>query len=51
MMYFPDQKIAVAVQLNTSVPQNLGKPLGRVSAEMAEVIRAAQMASPAAARN
>lgn len=51
MMYFPEQKIAVAVQVNTSVPQNLGKPLGRVLAEMVEVIRAAQNASPAASRN
>src|SRR5688572_21944818 len=42
MMYFPEQKFAVAVQVNTSVPQNLGKPLGRVLAEMAEVIKAAQ---------
>lgn len=39
MMYFPDQKIAIAVQVNTSVPQNLGKPLGRVLAEMAEIIK------------
>jgi len=38
MMYFPDQKIAVAVQVNTSVGQSLGKPLGRVLTEMAQVI-------------
>ncbi|HEY0727520.1 MAG TPA: serine hydrolase domain-containing protein [Pyrinomonadaceae bacterium] len=40
MMYFPEQKIAVAVQVNTSVGRNLGKPLSRVLAEMMEVIKA-----------
>jgi len=39
MMYFPDQKIAVAVQVNTSVGRSLGKPLGRVLVEVAEVIK------------
>ena len=38
MMYFPDTKIAVAVQVNTSVGQNLGKPLGRVLVETADLI-------------
>ncbi len=38
MMYFPEQKIAVALQVNTSVPQDLGKPLGRVLVEMAEIV-------------
>jgi D-alanyl-D-alanine carboxypeptidase len=38
MMYFPDRKIAVAVQVNTSVPQNLGKPLGREVVDLAEVL-------------
>jgi D-alanyl-D-alanine carboxypeptidase len=38
MMYFPEQKIAVAAQVNTSVPQNLGKPLGRLLVEMAALI-------------
>jgi len=38
MMYFPDQKIAVAVQVNTSVGPNLGKPLGRVLVETADLI-------------
>jgi len=38
MMYFPEHKIAVAVQVNTSVFQNLGKPLGRVLVEAAETI-------------
>ena len=39
MMYFPDKKIAIAVQVNTSVPQDLGKPLGRVVVEIAEMIK------------
>jgi len=39
MMYFPEQKIAVAIQVNTSVPQDLGKPLGRVLVEMAELVK------------
>ena len=39
MMYFPDYKIAVAVQANTSVARSLGKPLSRVVVEMMEVIR------------
>lgn len=38
MMYFPDKKISVAVQVNTSVPQNLGKPLARVLVESFETI-------------
>ncbi len=38
MMYFPDSRIAVAVQVNTSAPQTLGKPLGRVLVEMAQII-------------
>lgn len=42
MMYFPEQEIAVAVQVNTSVPQDLGKPLGRVLPELAEVVKAAR---------
>ena len=41
MMYFPDHKIAVAVQVNTSVPQDLGKPLGRVAVEIAQVVMSA----------
>ncbi len=38
MMYFPDNKISIAVQVNSSVPKNLGKPLGRVLVESAEII-------------
>jgi D-alanyl-D-alanine carboxypeptidase len=37
MAYFPDQQIAVAVQVNTSVPQSLGRPLGAMVNELAEV--------------
>ena len=39
MMYFPEHKVAVAVQVNTSVGRSLGKPLGRVLVEMMEVIK------------
>lgn len=39
MMYFPDQKIAIAVQVNTSVPRDLGKPLSRVIWEALDVVR------------
>lgn len=37
-MYFPDKKIALAIQVNTSVPQNLGKPLARMLVELSEVV-------------
>ena len=40
MMYFPEHKVAVAVQVNTSVGRSLGKPLSRVLVEMMEVITA-----------
>ena len=40
MMYFPEQKIAVAVQVNTSVPQSLGRPLSRVLTGIAEAVLA-----------
>jgi D-alanyl-D-alanine carboxypeptidase len=39
MMYFPEQKISVAVQVNTSVGRNLGKPLGRLLTELAEMVK------------
>ena len=42
MMYFPEHKIAVAVQVNTSVFQNLGKPLGRILVETYEAITGKQ---------
>lgn len=39
MMYFPEKKIAVAVQVNTSAPQVFGgKPPGRLLAEIAEML-------------
>jgi D-alanyl-D-alanine carboxypeptidase len=38
MMYFPEYKVAIAVQANTSVGRSLGKPLGRVLVEAMEVI-------------
>ena len=40
MMYFPEHKVALAVQVNTSVGRSLGKPLGRVLVEMMDVIKA-----------
>jgi D-alanyl-D-alanine carboxypeptidase len=40
MMYFPEHKVALAVQVNTSVGRSLGKPLGRVLVEMMETIAA-----------
>ena len=38
MAYFPDQKIGVALQVNTSVGRSLGKPLSRMLVEVMEVI-------------
>ena len=38
MMYFPEHRIGLAVQVNTSAPQTLGKPLGRVLVEAMQVI-------------
>jgi D-alanyl-D-alanine carboxypeptidase len=38
MMYFPEHKAAVAVQVNTSVGRSLGKPLSRVLVEVMEII-------------
>ena len=42
MMYFPEHKIAVAVQVNTSVGRSLGKPLSRVLVEVMEVLSTAR---------
>ncbi len=40
MMYFPDQKIALAVQVNTSAPGVFGgKPPSRLLAEIAEIVK------------
>jgi D-alanyl-D-alanine carboxypeptidase len=39
MMYFPEHKVALAVQVNTSVGRSLGKPLSRVLIELMEVIK------------
>lgn len=38
MMYFPEHEVAIAVQVNTSVGRNLGKPLSRVLVEVMEII-------------
>lgn len=42
MMYFPEHKVAIAVQVNTSVGRSLGKPLSRVLVEMMELIVSAK---------
>ncbi|HEX7334088.1 MAG TPA: serine hydrolase domain-containing protein [Pyrinomonadaceae bacterium] len=39
MVYFPEHKVAVALQVNTSVPRNVGKPLNRMLIEVMEVIK------------
>ena len=43
MMYFPEQKIALAVQVNTSAPQSFGgKGPARLLAELAEIVARSQ---------
>lgn len=42
VMYFPEARVAISVQVNTSVPRATGKPLGRFITELAEVIRGEQ---------
>ncbi len=39
MMYFPEYKVAVAVQVNTSVGRSLGRPISRVLVEVMDVIK------------
>lgn len=44
MMYFPEHKFAIAIQVNTSVGQNLGgKGLARMIVEVAEVVKGKQL--------
>jgi D-alanyl-D-alanine carboxypeptidase len=38
MMYFPDHKVAIAVQVNTSVPRATGKALTRFISDFMEII-------------
>lgn len=38
MLYFPDAKLAIAMQVNTSVPRSTGKPLARFITELAEIV-------------
>jgi D-alanyl-D-alanine carboxypeptidase len=38
MIYFPEHKFAVAVQVNTSVPRATGKPLSRFIGDLAAII-------------
>jgi D-alanyl-D-alanine carboxypeptidase len=42
MMYFPDSKTAIAVQVNTSVPRATGKPLTRFIYDFVRIILAEQ---------
>lgn len=49
MMYFPESKIAIAVQVNSSVPRTTPKPLGRFITELAEVVKAGQTVTEDAA--
>jgi len=39
VMYFPEEKIAVAVQLNTSVFRSLHQPLGRILVDVDKMIK------------
>jgi D-alanyl-D-alanine carboxypeptidase len=41
MMYFPEHKFAVAVQINTSAPRDGGKPLSRFVSDLAAIIAGA----------
>lgn len=47
MMYFPDKKIALAMQVNTSVPRTTGKPLSRFLVELAEAMTGGNTAQAA----
>ena len=38
MIYFPDHKVAIAVQVNTSVPRAAGKPLSQFISDFLEII-------------
>ena len=42
MIYFPEEKIALAVQVNSSVPRDFGKSTGRVLIELADIIMTAE---------
>ena len=48
MIYFPELKTAIAVQVNTSAPRTTGKPLSRFITDFAEIIKqeAANAKSP-----
>ena len=38
VMYFPKEKVAIALQINSSVPRDIKRPLSRVILEMFEVV-------------
>ena len=39
LLYFPEHKLSIALQVNTSVPKALGKPLVRQLIELAELAK------------
>ncbi len=39
MMYFPETRIAVAVQVNTSVPRAVGRPLIQIVYDLAQIVK------------
>jgi hypothetical protein len=51
MMYFPEQKTALAVQFNTSAPRSTGKPPVRFLVELAEIIKSQNAQTKNAAGN
>jgi D-alanyl-D-alanine carboxypeptidase len=51
MMYFPEQKTALAVQFNTSAPRSTGKSPARFLVELAETIKAENAQTKNAAGN
>ncbi|MBD0326505.1 MAG: serine hydrolase [Pyrinomonadaceae bacterium] len=49
VMYFPQHRVAIAMQVNTSVPRATVKPLSRVLVELAETVVAEQARADEAA--
>jgi len=39
MMYFPELKTAIAVQINSSAPRSTGRPLSRFITEFAQIVK------------
>jgi D-alanyl-D-alanine carboxypeptidase len=49
VMYFPELKTAIAVQVNSSAPRSTGRPLRAFLVEFAAIVKAAGVLEPAAA--